>query len=97
MVAWGVVFFGASICSPAWSANEPGAFSGEWKTTLGPVTFEQKGQEVTGQIIAFKLPVRGKLEGKTLVAGYDEGQIHVDAKLELDAAGTAFKGVVSGE
>ena len=47
---------------------------------------------MTGQIVAFKLPLKGKLEGKTLKVGYDEGQVHVDATLELEPSGNAFKG-----
>ena len=73
-------------------ADEPSQFGGEWKTTMGPVTLEQKGQDVTGRIEFFKLPLKGKLEGKELKLGYDEGQIHVDATLELEPSGNAFKG-----
>ena len=47
---------------------------------------------MTGQIVAFKLPLKGKLDGKKLKVGYDEGQIHVDATLELEPSGNAFKG-----
>src|SRR4051794_21421326 len=72
--------------------DEPASFTGDWKTTFGPVRFDQKGAEVTGRIVAFNLPVKGKLDGKTLSAGYDEGQIHVDAKLALEPSGHAFKG-----
>jgi predicted esterase len=92
MGCWGSVWFLAWIGSLTAAADLPGSFSGAWKTTFGPVVFEQKGQDVTGQIIAFKLPVKGKLTGKTLTASYDEGQVHVDAMLELDDSGTAFTG-----
>jgi predicted esterase len=73
-------------------AEEANPFTGDWKTSFGPVRFDQKGTEVGGQIIAFRLPLKGKLEGKTLLVGYDEGQIHVDAKLALEPSGHAFKG-----
>ena len=79
---------GAAACG----AEEHGGFAGEWKTTMGPVTFEQTGDDVTGKIVFYKLPLKGKSKDKTLTVGYDEGQIHVDAKLELEPSGNAFKG-----
>ncbi len=80
------------VAAAAWGAERQGGFAGEWKTTMGPVTFEQSGDDVTGKIVFFKLPLKGKSQGKTLTVGYDEGQIHVDAKLELDPSSNAFKG-----
>ena len=47
---------------------------------------------MTGKIVFYKLPLKGKSKDKTLTVGYDEGQIHVDAKLELEPSGNAFKG-----
>ena len=78
--------------STASGADEPGRFAGEWKTTMGPVTLEQKGDEIAGKIVFYKLPLKGKVEGKGLTLGYDEGQIHVDANWEVDPSGNAFKG-----
>ena len=80
------------VSASAWGAEERGGFAGEWKTTMGPVTFEQAGDDVTGTIVFYKLPLKGKSKDKTLTVGYDEGQIHVDAKLELEPTGNAFKG-----
>jgi RNA polymerase sigma factor (sigma-70 family) len=68
------------------------SFSGDWKTTFGPVHMEQKGDEVTGKIIPFGLALKGKLENQALKVGYDEGQVHVDATLALEPSGLAFKG-----
>ncbi len=76
----------------ACGAEEHGGFAGEWKTTMGPVTFEKAGDDVTGKIVFFKLPLKGKSKDKTLTVGYDEGQIHVDATLELEPSGNAFDG-----
>src|SRR4051794_31850484 len=73
-------------------ADEKPQFGGEWKTTMGPVTLEQKGQDVSGRIEFFKLPLEGKVEGKELKLGYDEGRIHVDAMIELESSGNSFKG-----
>jgi predicted esterase len=76
----------------AFAADEPARFAGEWKTTLGPVTLEQEGDEVSGKIVAFRLPLKGKVEGKGLALGYDEGKVHVDASWEFEPSGNAFKG-----
>ena len=73
-------------------AEKPDKFAGEWKTTLGPVTIEPKGDEVTGMIDFFKLPLKGKVQGNELTLGYDEGRVHVDATWGLEASGDAFKG-----
>ena len=73
-------------------AAEPGRFAGEWKTTLGPVTLEPKGEEVAGKIVFYKLPLKGKVDAKGLALEYDEGTIHVNANWEFDASGNAFKG-----
>ena len=82
------VFWGAAACG----ADEPRGFAGEWKTTMGPVTFEQTGDDVTGRIVFYRLPLKGTIKDKTLKVGYDEGQIHVDATLALEPSGNAFTG-----
>ena len=88
------ILFSAAV---AGRADEPPGFGGEWKTTMGPVTLEQKGQDVTGRIEFFRLPLEGKVEGKELKLGYDEGQIHVDATLGLEPSGNAFKGTFKSQ
>jgi len=80
------------VGAAAYGSEERGGFAGEWKTTMGPVTFEHAGDDITGKIVFYKLPLKGKTKDKTLTVGYDEGQIHVDAKLELEPSGNAFKG-----
>jgi predicted esterase len=82
------VFLGTAACG----ADDPRGFSGEWKTTMGPVTLEQKGDDVTGRIVFYRLPLKGTKTDKTLKVGYDEGRIHVDATLALDPSGNAFAG-----
>jgi len=76
-------------------ADAPVRFAGEWKTTAGPVTFRQDGDEVTGQIVAFNLSLKGKFEdrGKKLAVSYVENGIKVDATLELGDSGNAFTGL----
>jgi predicted esterase len=91
-----IVFLVASlVLATTTDGQEPGSFSGDWKTTFGPVRFDQMGDAVTGQILAFKLPLKGKIEQGKLAVGYDEGQVHVDATLTLDPAGHAFQGTFS--
>jgi predicted esterase len=77
-------------------ADEPGRFAGEWKTTLGPLNLEQKGDAVTGRLAFYGLAVKGKAGGKDLTLGYDEGQVHVDATVALDPSGNSFKGNLKG-
>jgi predicted esterase len=79
-------------CANASRADAPGKFAGEWKTTAGPVTFQQKGDEVTGKIVFFNLAVTGKVEGKGLAVSYVERGAKVDATLEFDESGNAFTG-----
>src|SRR5262245_21978145 len=73
-------------------ADGPGGFAGEWKTTFGPLVVELKGDEAGGTVGLNRLPLKGKLDGKTLTFGYNEGGVHVDAKLTLEASGHAFRG-----
>jgi predicted esterase len=77
-------------------AGEPGKFAGEWKTSMGPVTLEQKGDDVTGRLAFYGLALKGKASGKELTLGYDEDQVHVDATLTLDASGNSFTGPLKG-
>lgn len=82
------VFCGAAACG----AEQTRGFAGQWKTTMGPVTLERSGDNVTGRLVAFRLPLKGTIKDKTLSVGYDEGRIHVDATLELEPSGNEFKG-----
>lgn len=89
-VVWVVLLGWGSILA----ADEPGRFAGEWKTTAGPVTFEQEGDEVTGKFLAFNLPLKGRVEdgGRKLAVSYTERGQKVDANLALDASGLGFTG-----
>jgi predicted esterase len=78
--------------SSASGADDLDRFAGEWKTTMGPVTLERKGDEVAGKIVFYKLPIKGKVDGKGLALGYDEGPTHVDGTWVLDPSGNAFQG-----
>ncbi len=82
------VVCGAAACG----AEQVRGFAGEWKTTMGPVTLEQSGDNVSGRINFFRLPLKGTIKDKALSIGYDEGKTHVDATLELEPSGNEFKG-----
>src|SRR5258708_4610761 len=88
ITALAIVFSAAA----AGGADDQPQFGGEWKTTMGAVALDQKGKDVKGRIEFFKLPLKGKIEGKELKLGYDEGQTHVYATLGLEPSGNAFKG-----
>ena len=89
-----IIGIAVMLASPsAFGADTPVRFAGEWKTTMGPVTLEQKaGDEVTGKIVFYRLALKGKVEGKGLALSYDEGPTHVDANWEFEPSGNAFKG-----
>jgi predicted esterase len=79
--------------SASW-ADGPVKIAGEWRTTAGPVTFQQNGDDVTGKIVAFNLALKGKVEdgGKKLAVSYTEQGAKVEASLEFDPSGNAFTG-----
>ena len=79
---------------PVAAADGPVKLDGEWKTTAGPVTLQQKGNEVTGKFLAFNLTLTGKVEdgGKKLAVSYTENGAKVDASLAVDPSGNAFSG-----
>ena len=53
MIALAILFSSGA----AGRADELPQFGGEWKTTMGAVTLEQKDHDVTGRIEFFKLPL----------------------------------------
>jgi predicted esterase len=77
--------------SPA-PADEPDRFAGDWKTTLGPVHLDVKGATASGGLVTQGLPLKGTIEGRAMKLGFEEGGVHVDAALELEVSGNAFRG-----
>ncbi|QEH37280.1 Alpha/beta hydrolase family protein [Aquisphaera giovannonii] len=73
-------------------ADEPPPFAGDWKTTLGPVHLDVNDGKATGGLVAQGLRLKGTVEGKTARVGFDEGGVHVDATLQMEASGNAFRG-----
>lgn len=73
-------------------ADEPAPFGGEWKSTFGVVTLEQKGDAVTGSFGARKFPIKGTVKGRVLTFEYDEGNAKGNATFTLDPSGHAYTG-----
>jgi predicted esterase len=82
-----------TLLAPSANGEEGGAFAGEWRTTLGVVTFAPQGDAVSATFAGPGLPpVKGRLKGKTLTLEYREGQVRGDATLTLDDSGRSFTG-----
>ncbi len=84
------------LASAAFGADDAARFAGEWQTTRGPLALEAKGNDVTGRLVFWKLPVKGQIKDGKLALGYDEGRLHYDATLEADPAARSFTGPVKG-
>ena len=76
------------------AADDPAnPFQGEWRTTVGVVKLEQKGDEVTGTYGAGdQFPIKGTAKGKVLTFEYVEGQVKGDGRFTIDASPNAFTG-----
>ena len=76
------------------TADEPGGpFQGEWRTTIGPVKLEQKGDKVTGTYGAGgQFPLKGSVKDNILTFEYEEGPAKGDGRFTLDPSGNAFAG-----
>jgi predicted esterase len=75
------------------AAAADGQFHGEWRTTIGIVKLEQKGEAVTGKYgLNGRFPVKGTVKGNVLNFDYEEGQAKGSAEFTLDASGNAFTG-----
>ncbi len=76
------------------TADEPGGpFQGEWRTTIGPVKLDQKGDTITGTYGAGgQFPLKGSVKDNILTFEYHEGQAKGDGRFTLDPSGNAFTG-----
>jgi predicted esterase len=90
----GVLFSLLCALAPAVTADEPaGPFQGEWRTTIGIVKLEQKGEVVTGTYgPGDRFPLKGTIKGKVLTFEYEEGQAKGDGRFTIDESGSAFTG-----
>jgi predicted esterase len=84
----------ACIVTAVATADEPGGtFQGEWRTTIGPVKLEQKGDTVTGTYGAGgQFPLKGNVKANMLTFEYEEGEAKGDGRFTLDPSGNAFTG-----
>lgn len=95
MRALAIATAGMILCASPARADEPGPFTGEWKTSLGPVVLDPQKDgdpKVTGKLVAYNIPVEGKIDGRNVSLSYDEGQTHVDATWTIEPSGLAFRG-----
>ncbi len=83
---------------PPRAAPQPGAsrtdlLSGEWRTSLGLVTFTRQGDAWVANFANRKLPaLKGLLKGMELTLKLDEGARHASSTIKLDDSGRSFSG-----
>jgi predicted esterase len=89
-----ILAWAACTLAPAAKADEPSTpFHGEWRTTFGIVTLDQKGEKVTGTFgQGGRFPIKGTAKGNVLTFEYEESPAKGDARFTLDASGNAFTG-----
>ena len=89
-----ILVYVACILTTSAAADEPtGLFQGEWRTTIGLVKLEQKGNAVTGRYGASdQFPLKGNVKDNILTFEYEEGQAKGDGRFTLDPSGNAFTG-----
>jgi hypothetical protein len=76
------------------SAAKAKDFSGQWETTYGLMTLEQKGVSVSGQYImgGERGSIEGKVQNRRLDFKYREPNASGEGWFELDAGGDRFSG-----
>ena len=73
-------------------AGEP-TLQGEWRTSLGIVTFKPEGDRLVATFAHPEIPpVKGSVMGKTATLKSEDKQRPGEAKLTLDDSGRAFEG-----
>ncbi|HKI17735.1 MAG TPA: hypothetical protein VKA15_07630, partial [Isosphaeraceae bacterium] len=89
MLAWAV----CALTAVATTDESSNPFQGEWRTTIGVVSLEQKGEAVTGSYgPRGRFLIKGTAKGNILTFEYEEGQAKGDARFMLDASGNTFTG-----
>jgi hypothetical protein len=82
----------AAAGASAARADEP-TLRGEWRTSLGVVTFKAEGDTLTATFANPQTPpVKGTTKGKTATLTYREGEKRGDASATLDDSGRSFRG-----
>jgi predicted esterase len=73
-------------------AEDP-TWEGEWRTSLGVVTFKSEAGTLTTTFAIPQIPpVKGTVKGKTATLSYQEGAKRGDATVTLDDSGRSFSG-----
>ena len=66
---------------------------GEWRTSLGIVTFKPQGAAWVATFANPQLPaLKGSLKGKEVALKYEQGAKHADSTIKLDDSGRSFSG-----
>ena len=69
------------------------ALQGEWRTSLGVVTFKPRWERLVATFANPQTPaVKGAMKGKTATLTYREGEKRGDASVTLDDSGRSFQG-----
>jgi predicted esterase len=78
----------------AWAADEPApSFQGDWRSSLGVVHLDQKGETVTGTCgPGDRFLIKGTAKGKLLELEFEGRNGKGDGRFTLDDAGFAFTG-----
>ena len=76
------------------AADEAKGFSGQWETTYGLMTLEQKDDYVSGQYLmdGARCSIEGKVESRRLQFKYREPKASGEGWFELNADGDQFSG-----
>ncbi len=86
-----VLWLACVVTGPA--TADDGAFGGEWRTSIGPVTIRQEGKAATGTYgNAGQNKIKGTVDGKVLTYEFEEGQAGGEARWTLDDSGRSFEG-----
>ncbi|MHB1556615.1 MAG: hypothetical protein ACYC61_03925, partial [Isosphaeraceae bacterium] len=81
----------SSTSAPARAGEK--SLEGEWRTSLGVVTFKAEGDNLVATFENPRTPpVKGQLKGNTATLTYREGNRRGDATIKLDDSGRSFSG-----
>lgn len=82
-----------ALSIPVQADEKPVDFSGTWSTTFSTLTLTQTKSDVTGKYgRGGDYSMKGKVEGRKLVATYREGNVDGEVTYEMAESGNAFTG-----
>jgi predicted esterase len=88
-----ILIMGLVVLAGVSARAEDSTLQGEWRTSLGTVTFKPEGDVLVATFAIPGIPpVKGAVKGKTATLTYQEGQKRGDAMVTLDDSGRSFSG-----